>query len=153
MLRSTRFIALTVLFLIPIAVIAQVRQEVVPLQSWPAPLYWQPSPSETQAFSATKSAGPDHVATATAPVNSLVFVGMTPCRVVDTRTGQGFTGFFGPPALAGGVFRTFPIQSSTNCSIPAIAQAYSFNITVVPPGFSTTSQFGQRERRNRMLRR
>src|SRR5262249_33474214 len=31
--------------------------------------------------------------------------------------------------------RTFPIQSSPNCSIPAIAQAYSFNITIVPPGF------------------
>jgi hypothetical protein len=60
---------------------------------------------------------------------------MTPCRVVDTRNGQGFTGFFGPPALAAGVFRTFPIQSSTNCSIPAIAQAYSFNITVIPSGF------------------
>jgi hypothetical protein len=30
--------------------------------------------------------------------------------------------------------RTFPIQSSTNCTIPAIAQAYSLNVTVVPPG-------------------
>src|SRR5205823_4787711 len=24
---------------------------------------------------------------------------------------------------------------STNCSIPSIAQTYSFNITIVPPGF------------------
>jgi hypothetical protein len=60
---------------------------------------------------------------------------MTPCRVVDTRVGQGFTGAFGPPSLVGGMKRTFPIQSNTNCSIPSIAQAYSFNVTVVPFGF------------------
>src|SRR5262249_23721362 len=34
----------------------------------------------------------------------------------------------------GGSSRTFPIQSSTTCVIPAVAKAYSFNITVVPPG-------------------
>src|SRR5262249_13062111 len=71
----------------------------------------------------------------TRPANSLVFVGMTPCRVVDTRLGQGFSGPFGPPGLLGDESRTFPIQSSPTCSIPAIAQAYSFNITVVPFGF------------------
>jgi len=71
----------------------------------------------------------------TLPSNSLVFVGMTPCRVVDTRTSTGYTGAFGPPSLVGGATRTFPIQSSPTCSIPSIAQAYSFNITVVPPGF------------------
>jgi hypothetical protein len=30
--------------------------------------------------------------------------------------------------------RTFPLQSSTTCSIPATAQAYSLNFAVVPPG-------------------
>jgi hypothetical protein len=35
----------------------------------------------------------------------------------------------------GGGTRTFPIPSSTACSIPASAGAYSFNVTVVPPGF------------------
>jgi len=64
----------------------------------------------------------------------LVFVAMPPCRVVDTRSGMGFNGDFGPPTLAGGTRRTFPIQSSTTCVIPSIALAYSFNITVVPPG-------------------
>ena len=64
----------------------------------------------------------------------LSFVAMLPCRVVDTRTGNGFTGAFGPPSLLGGVSRTFPIQSSSTCTIPTEAQAYSFDITVVPPG-------------------
>jgi len=134
MFRSTRWFTLAALFLIPTAVLAQVQQDVVPLKSWPAPLYWQPPRAESGA--ATRADTSFNVAIdATTPANALVFVGMTPCRVVDTRNGSGFTGFFGPPALAAGVFRTFPIQSSPNCSIPAIAQAYSFNITVVPPGF------------------
>jgi hypothetical protein len=122
------------LFLIPITLIAQLQRGVVPLKPWPAPLYWQPSQAENQIAAQPATFG-NEVAEDTRPTNSLVFVGMTPCRVVDTRNGSGFTGFFGPPALGAGVFRTFPIQSSTNCSIPAIAQAYSFNITVVPPGF------------------
>jgi hypothetical protein len=91
------------------------------LTPWPAPLYWQ---------STANQVGED-----TRPANSLVFVGMTLCRVVDTRTGSGFTGAFGPPSLVGGASRTIPIQSSSTCSIPSIAQAYSFNITLVPPGF------------------
>jgi hypothetical protein len=69
-----------------------------------------------------------------ASANPLVFVAMLPCRVVDTRTGDGFTGAFGPPFLVGGVSRTFPILSNTNCTIPTEAQAYSFDITVVPLG-------------------
>src|SRR5262249_18676083 len=69
---------------------------------------------------------------ATSPANALVFVGMTPCRVVDTRNANGT---LGGPALVGGATRTFPIPTSTTCSIPSIAQAYSFNITVVPSGF------------------
>ena len=39
-----------------------------------------------------------------------------------------------------GTGRTFPVQSSTTCSIPSIARAYSFNLTVVAPaplGFIT----------------
>jgi Chaperone of endosialidase len=69
-----------------------------------------------------------------ASANPLVFVAMLPCRVVDTRTGTGFTGAFGPPSLVGGVSRTFPLLSNNTCTIPTEAQAYSFDITVVPPG-------------------
>jgi hypothetical protein len=120
--------------MIPSLVFAQVQRDVVPLRPWPAPWYWQPTQAENQIFSTTKPDTFDNVAAATTPANSLVFVGMTPCRVVDTRPGQGFTGAFGPPSLVGGAKRTFPIQSSTTCSIPSIAQAYSFNITIAPPG-------------------
>ncbi len=61
---------------------------------------------------------------------NLAFYPVTPCRVADTRNP---TGTFGAPALAGGVSRTFPVPSSS-CGIPASAQAYAFNMTVVPTG-------------------
>jgi hypothetical protein len=61
--------------------------------------------------------------------NTLAFFPMTPCRVVDTR---GADGTLGGPILSNGVARDFPIQQSTNCPVPASAQAYSFNVTALP---------------------
>ncbi|MBL8230256.1 MAG: hypothetical protein JNL98_17330 [Bryobacterales bacterium] len=63
----------------------------------------------------------------------LPFVPVTPCRVVDTRPGQGKTGSFGPPMPLGGSTRTVPVPAA-GCGIPATAVAYSLNITVVPVG-------------------
>jgi endosialidase-like protein len=128
------------LTLLPSMLTAQMRpnQDPVVLKHWTAPPYWQLSESERDAAGLTPRAQ--------APANSLVFVGMTPCRVVDTRSGQGFPGAFGPPSVAAGASRTFPIQSSANCTIPSIAQAYSFNIAVVPStpsGFITAYPTGQ----------
>jgi Chaperone of endosialidase len=114
---------------------AQPLRDPVPLRHWSAPLYWQPDLVQPRPL----------VTTPTDP-NPLTFVAMTPCRVVDTRTGSGFTGAFGPPSLVGGVSRTFPMQSSSTCSIPAGAQAYSLNNTVVPQGpigFLTAYPTGQ----------
>src|SRR5207248_8141064 len=58
----------------------------------------------------------------------LRFVPVTPCRVVDTR---GPNGPFGGPFLSGGSSRAFAVPNSA-CGIPAAAQAYSVNVTVVP---------------------
>jgi hypothetical protein len=63
----------------------------------------------------------------------LQFYTVTPCRVADTRTGQGFTGAFGPPSVAAYTGRNFPVQASP-CGIPPTAQAYALNMTVVPQG-------------------
>jgi hypothetical protein len=121
------------LVLAPVVLPAQVsRERDIPLKPWAAPLYWQPT--QADSHNATVQADAT-VSPADQPAaNPLVFVAMTPCRVVDTRSGMGFTGAFGPPSLTGGSIRTFPIQSSSTCTIPATAQAYSFNVTVVPPG-------------------
>ena len=74
---------------------------------------------------------------------SLAFFPVTPCRVVDTRQAAGP---LGGPTLSGNQSRTFPILSSS-CNIPALAQAYSLNYTVVPRApklsFLTTWPTGQ----------
>ncbi len=59
------------------------------------------------------------------------FYAVTPCRVADTR-GNGFTGQYGPPAIAGnGTQRTFAITGQ--CGIPSGVPAVSFNLTVWAP--------------------
>jgi hypothetical protein len=61
------------------------------------------------------------------------FVPVSPCRVADTRVGEGKTGAFGPPSLAAGATRQIPVPAS-GCDIPTTAKAYSLNFTVVPKG-------------------
>ena len=63
-------------------------------------------------------------------VGALYFYPVTPCRIADTRNP---TGTFGGPSLGAGTTRTFPIPASS-CGLPSAAQAYSLNMTVVPPG-------------------
>ena len=63
-------------------------------------------------------------------VPALAFYPVTPCRLVDTRTG---TGPLAGPFLAAGTSRDFPLKSS-NCALPANAQVYSLNVTAVPKG-------------------
>jgi hypothetical protein len=126
--------AASLLAVMPILGMAQVgpNSDPVVLKHWAAPLYWQPR----AAGAGSQALDP----------NPLVFVAMTPCRVVDTRASQGFPPAFGPPSLVAGASRTFPVQSSASCPIPAAAQAYSFNVTAVPAGpsgFITAYPTGQ----------
>ena len=60
----------------------------------------------------------------------LRFVALTPCRIVDTRN-AAYGALFGPPYMAAGSTRTFPLPASP-CNIPGTASAFSLNITAVP---------------------
>jgi hypothetical protein len=60
-----------------------------------------------------------------------VFVAITPCRVVDTRSGSLP---FGASAFSAGEIRTYPMPTSASCTIPTRAVAYSLNIAVGPLG-------------------
>jgi hypothetical protein len=94
------------------------------IENWPAPAVWslpgfviskgEVSPSDVEAVEAV-------------PTSPLHFVGITPCRVADTR-GNGFTGQYGTPALTPSG-RDMVITG--RCGIPAEAQAVSFNFSAV----------------------
>ena len=74
--------------------------------------------------------------------SNLAFYPVTPCRITDTRSTAGP---FGGPSMTAGQTRSFTIPSA-GCGIPASAQAYALNMTVVPPGplsFLTTWPAGQ----------
>jgi len=62
--------------------------------------------------------------------SGLEFYPLAPFRVADTRNP---TGALGGPFLTGDTSRAFPVQSGS-CGIPAIAKAYSLNVTTVPHG-------------------
>src|ERR1019366_10327892 len=62
---------------------------------------------------------------AAAGQGGLSLYGVQPCRVIDTRhigTGQPFSGTLSPPVDV----------VNSPCGVPATAQAYVFNATVVP---------------------
>jgi hypothetical protein len=112
-------LALALLFL-PGTLIAQD----VPLTNWTVPPY-QPRPLGGLTTMADITPG-------------VGFVGVAPCRLVDTRQ-AGFPAGYGPPALAGGAPRDFDLNSDPLCpGIPAGVEAYSLNFTVTNvqgPGF------------------
>ncbi len=112
------------------AILSAQEMDPVPLRNWAAPLYWQP-PAPEEAQSAKAAELQPREAAITSP---LVFVGVAPCRVMDTRAGSGQIGAFGPPSMTGGSTRTVPIPLHPTCGIPLTAAAYSVNVTVVPPG-------------------
>jgi xanthomonalisin len=60
----------------------------------------------------------------------LQFTSLTPCRVVDTRQDDSFSG----PTLQGGTSRSWAIPNGPCPGIPTNASAYSLNITAIPHG-------------------
>jgi hypothetical protein len=88
------------------------------IKNWSAPSSWTPPSAQ--------ATGGRNALTTYPP---LPFIPLTPCRLIDTRTGSGFSGAYGSPSMAGGsAQRSFTITGQ--CLIPAGAQAVSFNFTV-----------------------
>ncbi len=63
-------------------------------------------------------------------IAGLHFVPMVPCRAIDTRVNDGYSGTY----LVGGSSRGYTLPQSPNCSIPSDAAAYALNVGVVPHG-------------------
>jgi len=91
----------------------------IPLTNWVVPAYHRP---------ASASGG---LSTMTDITSGSAFVGMQPCRLVDTRPSQGFAGQWGPPIMAANAIRTFDLNSAPHCTgIPSAVEAYSLNFAV-----------------------
>jgi hypothetical protein len=85
----------------------------------------------TAAVTTVKMDGPRDIWALFEPVpaqrgTALQFVPIAPCRIADTRAGNGAT------PIAALSTRNFPVAGT--CNIPASAQAYALNVTVVPRG-------------------
>ena len=94
-----------------------------PIPNWVAPATWSPVRSE------------EGLTTMAAVTSPFPFIGLTPCRIADTRQAS-FPAGYGPPALTGGAPRNFILTGQ--CGIPASAAAVSLNVTVTNtqgPGF------------------
>ena len=59
------------------------------------------------------------------PGHGIQFTNVTPCRLVDTRSGS---------PIRGGTAESFTLPGLGGCNIPTSALAYSLNVTVVPHG-------------------
>jgi hypothetical protein len=95
--------------------------------NWPAPLYWSPGRGARVPVADTgdfRAKDADSVPTSTLP-----FVGITPCRLVDTRN-SGFPPGYGPPSLSPGVPNGRTFIMTGQCGIGAGAEAVSLNVTV-----------------------
>ena len=105
------------------------------VSQWTAAQFWTP-PAEIQS---ARTESIDPIGTVVAPT-PLPFISVSPCRLFDSRAGQGFTGDFGPPSLLASTVRTVPIPSNTTCAgLPATAAAWSLNFVVIGlgSGYST----------------
>ena len=93
-----------------------------------------PSISSTGSQSGTTNTGQSSDAGAgqqqSTSAAAMVFVPISPCRLMDTR---GAVSDLGGPYLAARTGRTIPILTSA-CNVPSSAQAYAINVTVVPHG-------------------
>jgi hypothetical protein len=97
-----------------------------PIPNWAAPPFW--SPLRAEELSKSREPGAEPLAVEALPTPSLPFIGITPCRIVDTR---GPAGPFGGPALVANVTRTFNLPAGPCVGLPSDAGAWSLNVTII----------------------
>jgi hypothetical protein len=106
------------------------------IANWSAPAYW--SPPAPPVSEQDREGGLRRQAVEALPTSPVPFIGITPCRLVNT-TNAAFPATYGPPALIADTPRSFALNSDPQCpGIPFNVQAYSLNITAAGtqgPGF------------------
>ena len=140
--------ALPFMVFLPMVLNAQIE---LPVKNWTAPQYFQPKQAERESIS--KSGAQIQFSPNATSTTALIFVAVSPCRLVDTRGASvGFIGStpFNGPYIPAQQTVAFPIQSATETAttaptpcgaIPSIAQAYSLNLTLVPHPIGTAVNY------------
>jgi hypothetical protein len=95
------------------------------IADWTTPSDWSP-PTRSVSRQERESGGVGRGVEAL-PTSPLPFIGITPCRIADTRQ-AGFPPGFGLPKLIAGVPRNFTLPG--RCGISSVAAAVALNITV-----------------------
>jgi hypothetical protein len=89
--RAVPILASLPLFLLPMALNGQTAQNAVPLKNWATPLDWQPN--QTERTISGKSAAQIQLSSNATSSTALIFIAVSPCRLVDTRgASAGFIG-------------------------------------------------------------
>ncbi len=101
-----------------VSAVAFAQSSDIPVSNWTVPPYAHSS-----------GGGITTMADVTSP---RAFIGVQPCRLVDTRSGS-FPAGFGPPNLSPGVERKFDLLNGPCPGMPNSVDAYSLNVTVVTP--------------------
>ena len=101
-----------------VAEVSAAQYSDIPVSNWTVPPY-------------TQSSG-GGLTTMTDFTPPRLFIGVQPCRLVDTRSGS-FPAGFGPPNLSPGVERVFDLIHGPCPGLPNLIEAYSLNVTVVTP--------------------
>jgi hypothetical protein len=101
-----------------VSAVSAAQSSDIPVSNWTVPPYTQ---SYTGGLTTMTDFTPPRA-----------FIGVVPCRIVDTRSGA-FPAGFGPPNLAPGVERVFDILNGPCPGLSGDVVAYSFNVTAVTP--------------------
>ena len=101
--------------------VAEQALDTGPIPNWTAPPYWTPPLARDVAAWKEQGLLPEGAEVVEGlPTSALPFFAIQPCRIVDTRPGSGFSGAYGPPAMAANASRDFDLNSAAHCpGIPA----------------------------------
>src|SRR6266498_1706292 len=125
LMTSARRLSVTVAVVFSVPLIAFAQE----IPNWPAPPYWSPRGRAMDSLGERSGVGVEAVEVA-ASTSPLPFIGVTPCRLLDTRNNLNPLGGGGP--CAADEIRTYTLPGA--CGLPGAMQAVSLNVTATNTG-------------------
>ena len=122
---ANRLCRMVIVTLVLGASITLARAQDLPLRNWTAPPTWTAPRTGTAPAAGMMASAQSDLG------NSLPFIAVTPCRIVDTRV--AVADGFHEPNFSDNQTRTFDLPNSPDCTgLPATAKAWSLNVQFRP---------------------